>query len=668
MRPRRWETPKDAVPILEEFAPEPGYVLDHLLCLSYSLNPAVASALMVRCLPDIGKHVTEIDPAALKKDDIGRAVREIIPRSLFVIDGHNSIHNIDNMKEFEHLIMSRVEKTGSRLTKSTTPRGAFHPKLLLALYRPREHDDRPVYGKCYVGSRNFTLDLAEEFGTVLPLVVRSTHKEFTRGLGDFLEQAVVGELRRPNHVAKVREIARLLNTLKLGPPEIAPVHTIQFHWQDRRKPTTYLWPHLYRHFESADSIGIVSPWLSDQACQHLHRLKQCKQFKVRCLATETSALNCFKDDKPQRLQLAFGSEYSLYNQGDDQNRETDPPLHMKYYFTNSGSGLKQILFFGSANFTTSGMGLSSLPNTGPSSYLNTEILVQYDLRGDPSPYTLSGRPFEAEDERRPEVDPGELLHQEWLDALELTWVEFRRVLKVEYPPFALPLNRWHELTIEGFTTSPRRVENDIRPVRRSSEDEAPDEEGMTRDVIWKDRFILGHFQPTVNGFSGELRAHVPEYVGDADLSPLMYMSLRWKRNGKVCTTKVVPIPEDIQEAIRQARLLPPALRMTTADYLEALADITDGFVKTASGKRGKGSSKSRLETIISFMSLDRFAYRMAVLRHSEPHRFRSAFERTRDILSELDATVVNEEGQTTSLKEFKDVLRIVLSQLDESKA
>jgi hypothetical protein len=650
MTRRTAELTKDALPILEQFAPEPGYALEHLLCLSYSLNPAVASALLMLCLPDIGKEFAEIDTSRLKKDDIGRAVKGIIPRSIFVINGHDSIQGVDKMREFEHLIMHHVEKAGSRLSRSGSLRGSFHPKLLLAIYRPRWDTRLPLYGKCYIGSRNFTLDLAQEFGTVLPLVVNSPYKRFTTGLSNFLNQAVIGEVKKTSSVTKIKEIANLINKLRFGPPRLIGVEDVGFHWQDRRNPASYLWPKLYQRFKHADSIGIVSPWLSRQQCKRLNDLKGCKEFKVRCLGTETHALNDFTTKPPSRLDLAIGSEYSIYALGEaDKNREIEPPLHMKYYFANTGR--KQVLFFGSANFTTSGL--------GPSSLLNTEILAQYDLKS--KPYSLSGFPFESEDQSEEKTDSDKLLHQEWLDALEITWCDFRETLKLDLPLFKLTMNPWHELTIEGFTTSPQKVD-----------DFSENEEGLksfsqAESEIWKSLFLIGVYKPDKIGFASKLNATIPEHVKDSDLSPLIRISLRWKRDHSVVTTKIVPIPEDILDAIRKSRMLPAGLKMTTVDYLESLAEMIDNVSGATSIKQGKGRSKSYLERLIASITLDRFVYRMAMLRDTKPDHYRSGLERAREILSEMNELEVKNHPESKLLDEFKVALQSVLEHLGESQ-
>ena len=139
----------------------------------------------------------------------------------------------------------------------------------------------------------------------------------------------------------------------------------------------------------------MSPWLSHAQCKRIQGLKTCKEYRVRCLGTESGALEAFAGELPQRLELALGSDYSVYDlEGEDKNRENEPPLHMKYYYANSGR--KQVLFFGSANFTESGL--------GPSPVLNTEILLQYDLKS--IQFSLSGYPYESEDLPPTERGPG----------------------------------------------------------------------------------------------------------------------------------------------------------------------------------------------------------------------------------------------------------------------
>ena len=119
--PHEWKGKKSLQKTLYRFSsssrPRQGYELDHLLCLSYSLNPAVASALLVMCLPGVGKEFSEIDPSLLKKDDIRRAVKDIVPRTTFVINGHNSIYGVDSMREFEH---PHLASGGESCLKSAT--------------------------------------------------------------------------------------------------------------------------------------------------------------------------------------------------------------------------------------------------------------------------------------------------------------------------------------------------------------------------------------------------------------------------------------------------------------------------------------------------------------------------------------------------------------------
>jgi hypothetical protein len=334
------------IEILKAFIPEPGFQLEAMLGTTYGLDSRVVLAIVGFTLEAIEGDIDMITLESAGRGRIQAALKENLRKVLFVRErGLNNPSR--NPNEYEVLLMDQVcarWKRGKAL-------GSQHAKLILAVFKSQAGKR---YGRLYVGSKNLTFGTAKELGVVLELKENGADRnlEFSKDLNAFLKTGLAPELEGASAI-KMRvfdTLVRAIAKYRLG----IVTADVRFHWQARHLQNKKLWPVIQQELQWAKRVDLHSPWADPKL------VAECAK------GPGTVHLKCLKDPKYQ--YTADLSSVSIHFDGVPLAGEVpNQHSHAKAY---RFSDLKRSsLYFGSANLTPSGIGLSRTHNT--------EILLEW---------------------------------------------------------------------------------------------------------------------------------------------------------------------------------------------------------------------------------------------------------------------------------------------------
>jgi hypothetical protein len=341
------------VRLLEALIPPTDFELTCLVGTTYSLDPGVFLAILSAASIDWANRGGTIGFDSLAKEEWRSLILEKRHNSLMFVDHHGPFETAGgSLNPLEKLSLDQIIKSRGRDTQNG---GSLHSKLILALYKSSAGR---VAGRVFVGSKNFTRSQMQEFGAVYDLRQSSepgANRSFTTSLCRYLQQLRDVEVADagPRKVAPLNKAIELLRTksLAIDDPSCA------FHWQGREATrshslATQLAPLLDGKWERA---FFHSPWTRVTAVRQIADRLAGIPIRIACLKEPgLSTLN-----RPNvRYQLSYSAT------GLVQPHQS----HSKVYlFENAENSL---LVFGSANLTADGWGL---PVAGCRP--NAEILV-----------------------------------------------------------------------------------------------------------------------------------------------------------------------------------------------------------------------------------------------------------------------------------------------------
>jgi hypothetical protein len=387
------------IELLSCFVPKPCYSLEGLCATSYGMDPRILLALVGYTLEAIDTSIDTLQFDGSGKGHLLAALAENMDKVLFIRErGLNFSGDRRKSTPFEILICDHIAGRWARTKKL----GSQHAKVILAIYK-NEGGDR--YGRLYVGSKNLTAGLSKEIGVVielLPKMARRSHAFHDQLLG-FFEDGLRPELERASDTkTKVFEkVVKALKESELGPSNPG----LSFLWQSRHGTKASLMNALFEEAGGAKRIDLYSPWADPVLLDALSSHSKSAQMHLLCL----------KDPRYAYKKRPF---LTVHFDGIAKPPEklTLQHSHAKAYLFSKGT--ERTLFFGSANFTTSGLGFKT--NTR-----NTEVLLRWpDSANQFKELLQKGAGSDIDDETATIVGltPAEKLQQEMFN-VEI-WLEY----------------------------------------------------------------------------------------------------------------------------------------------------------------------------------------------------------------------------------------------------
>lgn len=565
--------------LLECLMPPPGYELFSMIGSTYSIAPSVLLAMVVAA--NSPRQADE--PFSLEdrsKEEILDAVQKGPKRSLFFCDHHGRLQEGREMSAHERLILRSVIKKEGRANNLC---GSLHAKVVFALFYD---GDRTYRARVYIGSKNLTDTLFDEFGLVAELEQTNAPSDaFTRSLTGFLQYLQNWEAARVQVEDKLQPLRRALNVMREKRFRCV-IPGARFHWQGRllRQDQGPAWTSLamavpgWLERGPPDAVHIHSPWVRQSALQHLMRsCGETTSFSVRCL-----------DDRRMAVSGDSRVRFDLYH-GSGGNLQPHQP-HAKIYLFQWRRDV--MLAFGSANLTGDGWGLAA-PGNRP----NAEVLVT--LPGDLRTYQqliVDGQPLHARNAEPREQDAVDCA----LEVLEAIRVDLDYDTETEMLCYRFDWPVDHSLDFVKI-----------------SHELVEDTDGRTELVVWDEP-----------GFpDGSLVRH----GWRADQLYLLSPVLRLLHPASGAMVHVV-LDLDIRFFDLKGQL--KCMQYTTAEFVQSLAHLMEVPLNGVASRHQPGFpvDDDLAARFIEGLRLERYLYRMARLKHTAPKDYAAAIDRVNRLL------------------------------------
>ncbi len=579
-------------PLLESFVPDEGYFPINILCCSYGMNPKILLTLILYAKGEMndsyfGSHLTNSI-----KEKVRSSLRDGM-KTLVALTDHspNLIPNIEDASPSELLLTDRIFE----VTPPANNAGScFHPKIILIMYSNENND---LKGKLYIGSKNLTLSSSQEFGIVMDLVKGKNSK-----LIDFISSLKTEKCNKDTNT----ELNKIINVIKKSGLSIP--NDYDLYYQSRLNQKTSLFEPVLNKLKSSTEINIISPWIAATPINMLvNEFK--KKVNVRCLPIKRNMTAL------EGLDIQYTSYSSPLDSEGRFHRNTS---HEKIVYTKE-KGTKRHIFFGSANFTRSGLGIVDKDFwTG-----NTEIILGAELTSK----VLDGRLLIADiidrDEPETEVDKEKeskacyLMHQ--VEVLKVVYDTKNKVLNYKF------------INLPGKKITFRHY--------------------LLEDIDGKN-----YIEFTLSG-KGEHETSVNYVNGLAILSS--YATMIMIIDGcEVFIDRVLDLDLAITESRSDLSNL-SYFKLSKTEVISSLYDILDIPVEinTVSSGVGVGSewNSERLDYLLENYPLDRLAVKLKKLKSNDINEYKRIVDRIVEISNDLKK--ISEEQHS----EFNTNLEVVLN-------
>lgn len=565
--------------LLECLMPPPGYELLSMVGSTYSMAPSVLLAMVVAANSprQVDEHFSLEERS---KEEILDAVQKGPRRSLFFCDHHGCLQEDRAMSAHERLVLRSVVKKEGRANNIC---GSLHSKVVFALF----HDGERTYrARVYIGSKNLTDTLFDEFGLVAELEqTDALSDEFTHSLTGFLQYLQDWEAARVQVADKLQPLRKALNVMREKRFRCV-IPGARFHWQGRllRQDQRPTWTSLaitvpaWLERGPPNAVHIHSPWVRQSALQYLMRsCGETTSFYVRCL-----------DDRRMSTGGESRVRFDLYH-GSGGNLQPHQS-HAKIYLFQWRRNV--LLAFGSANLTGDGWGLEA-PGNRP----NAEVLIT--LPGDLRAYQqlmVDGQPLQA---RSAEPRKNEAVDYA-LEILEAIRVDLDYDAETEMLCYRFDWPVDHSLSFVKI-----------------SHDLVEDTDGRSELVVWDEpRFP---------------RDNLVRHGWRIDQLYLLSPVLRLFDPASGAMVHIV-LDLDIRFFDLKGQL--KCMQYTTAEFVQSLANLMEVPLSGVRGRRQPGFpvDDDLVSRFIEGLRLERYLYRMARLKHTAPKDYAAAIDRVSRLL------------------------------------
>lgn len=574
------------VELLTCLIPQHGFALECLVGTTYGLSPRIVLAILGYTLEAIDK---DLDSSMLESAGRGRilaALRENMNKVLFIREDGQNLEGNGTVETLSRLIMDRV---ASRIRRSKT-RGSLHSKFILAIYK---NEEGVRYGRLYIGSRNFTSGTSRELGVVLELSAYGSNERLNKDLLSFMRSALLPELdgASSSKVAVIEKAIALISKHKLSVKD----PDIRFFWQSRH--TTHgLLSTLKEEAKDAIRLDLYSPWADPTIIDDLMHVAAKRPVHVKCLRDPRYSY-------PSRSNLNYHFDGLSKRDGSLIPRQS----HAKAYLFSRGK--QQILYFGSANLTASGLGIAKT--------INTEILLRWSSRSDFKELLLKGSGDETDGEpaNPATLTAADKLQQELfsIDIL-IAYSEAENALTYKFINFPRK-----KIAIDHLLLEPLR-------------------DGT------KDRFEVNRSRIVPSEVKVRIRHEELKKISS-------WVVLTAECEGKnVYADRIVELPPAFYDARSDLSEL-KAFRMADDQLIQELLSIAD-FPAGMGGGGGIGDGDCEPEQLTKWLErvqVERLTYRLFRMRENDPQLFGQRMRRLERVISELNKSTTAELSELSKI-------------------
>lgn len=309
--------------------PPPGYLFDHAVATTYSLDPATVLSLPTHIALAESPSSTAIDPIKLLE-----SLRRLSGRFSVFAD-HAGIKPPSG----SNVLFGLLE---SMLIPTKAPRGGvFHPKMWVLRFVQPDIDEPPVI-RLLILSRNITYDRSWDISLQLEGRPGRRYIAANRALGEFLSSLPTLSTQ-PVEKARQVQIDRLADDLRKSVWELPEgFEEVAFHIIGSKKKA---WSPSW-----SQRMAVISPFITDGALSWLSDQTE----KLVAVVSRPEELNQIRTENLQLADTWFTlDEAAETEDGEEPVKQDTVGLHAKVYVTQKGWWTR--LYLGSANATSAAL-------------------------------------------------------------------------------------------------------------------------------------------------------------------------------------------------------------------------------------------------------------------------------------------------------------------------
>lgn len=604
--------------LLDAIRPPRNMELEALVISTYSLNPLTFLGIVANASLAIDESMEACDFLDLEKSIQKEIVLGGLSKSVAFCDHHGNL-NFDLDDPAQLKVADHVVKN---IASIKNVRGSLHSKLLLAIYT---NEDACVCGRLYVGSRNFQHSYMQEFGVVFHLEKnKNGNIEFTENMLHFLKDLRKNEGSK-SAADKLKPLEQSIKFIEKHSLTIKNKNA-QFHFQSRfsegNKTPLQLMSVFEKEFHKKyRKIFIISPWV---------RPRQLEYFRKESSANVEIFVKCLND--PQFKQV-FADKvfYDLTHSID--GRVPDLGSHEKVYLF--WSSIRSKIYFGSANFTTRGLGTSG---KGRMTELNTEILIEDMIDSKDFRYLMENAKSKPDKEL---LSPDTSDNQDKMEKIELV------VLQIEVSL------EWDRKSKKGIYVFDKPQQFDV------------DFEILVEHVLFEADIKFPNKKTTIyEGMYSKLPKEIElesNSIKIENYTSIIRMSIQGCSD---CIDYLI----DLDESILSSRSNLNVFRITNTDVIDRLArlmEINLGTQEKDKGLTKKNELEEKTALFLRKLRLESFAIRLSRLRKENCSEYMFSRSRLKKFLERIENDP-NIKLESHNIDKVLSIIRKVLIGIDKT--